>query len=99
MRIALFICGILLFIACAQLPIGYYMALRIAVATGAGLIIINEYKDGFSLWIIVFGLIAIVFNPLVPFYLQRKSAWIPVDIVCGILFIAKAFSFSKSKAP
>ena len=97
MRIALFICGILLFIACARLPIGYYMVLRIAVATGAGLVIINEYKGGFSLWVVVFGLIAIVFNPLFPVYLQKKSIWIPIDIICGILFIAKSFSFSRAK--
>jgi len=86
------ICAALLFIAVANLPIGYYTFLRIIISIGAAAIIIYEFENGLSLWIIVFGLILILFNPLMPIYLNDKKAWIPIDIICGLLFFIKTFN-------
>lgn len=85
------ICALLLFIAIADLPIGFYTFLRIAITTCCILVIFNDYRKGFSFWILLFGLIAILFNPLIPIYLYDKGVWIPIDIICGIVFLVKLF--------
>lgn len=92
MRYLLLICTGLLLLALADLPIGYYTFLRIVVTIGAIGIIINELQDSLSFWVIIFGIIAILFNPLLPIYLNDKSAWMPIDIICAILFLIKSFT-------
>ena len=92
MKYLLLICSILLFIALADLPIGYYTFLRIVITIGAIAVIVAEYKNGFSFWVITFGLIAIIFNPLIPIYLNNKDTWVPIDIMVAILFIIKSFT-------
>jgi hypothetical protein len=89
MRILSFICGLLLILAIAKLPIGYYTILRILVTISACAIAILEFKNKLNVWVIVFGLIAILFNPIIPVYFHHKSVWIPIDLICGILFFAK----------
>lgn len=91
MKALLLICSVLLLLALADLPIGYYTLLRIVVAIGAVAVIVREYEDKINLWILIFGLIAIIFNPLIPVYLTDKSAWVPIDIIAAILFGVKSF--------
>jgi hypothetical protein len=93
----LLICTGLLFIALADLPIGYYIFLRIVVTIGAVSVIVTEFENGINFWIIVFGIIAIVFNPLIPVYLNNKDIWMPIDILAAILFLIKSFT-NKIKA-
>jgi hypothetical protein len=88
----LLICTGLLFIALADLPIGYYTFLRIVVTIGAVSVIVTEFENGINFWIIVFGIIAIVFNPLIPVYLNNKDIWMPIDILAAILFLIKSFT-------
>ncbi len=79
------ICACLLFAAVLNLPIEYYALLRIVVFIGSLLIIISLSKK--NIWIVVFGIIAILFNPIIPVYLYLKPYWIPIDIISGILFL------------
>ena len=95
-NILLIIAG-LLFLAIIDLPIGYYTFLRILVTIGAVGIIIKEIENGITLWIIIFGIITILFNPLIPIYLNDKSAWIPIDIITAVLFLIKSFTLNKQK--
>lgn len=30
--------------------------------------------------------VAILFNPLVPIHLRDKEQWIPIDIICAVVF-------------
>jgi len=85
------ICAGLLFFALINLPIGYYTILRIVVTIGAAAIVIKEFENGINIWVIVFGLIVIVFNPIIPIYLHNKAIWNPIDFVSGTLFIIKLF--------
>lgn len=85
MKAFLFICSGLLFIALAELPIGFYTILRIAVTVCGVPVIVREYKGDFSFWIIAFGLLVIVFNPIFPVYLHDRTAWAPIDIAGGAL--------------
>ena len=79
-------------IALAPLPIGFYTLLRIVVTIGAVAAIISEVDKGINSWIVVFGLIAILFNPLIPIYLGNKDAWMPIDLIAAVLFLVKAFT-------
>ena len=88
----LLICTGLLFIALADLPIGYYTFLRIVVTIGAVSVIVTEFESGINFWIVAFGIIAIVFNPLIPVYLNNKDIWMPIDILAAILFLIKSFT-------
>ena len=95
MKSLLFICAVFLFIGIADLPIGYYTFLRIVVTIGAISVLTIELKKGINFWVIAFGLIAITFNPLIPVYINDKSAWIPIDFLVGVLFIIKPFTYKQ----
>ncbi|MDC1024637.1 hypothetical protein OAR04_01775 [Flavobacteriales bacterium] len=97
MKNLLLIIASLLFLAIIDLPIGYYTFLRILVTIGAIGVIISEIENGITIWIIIFGIITILFNPFIPIYLNDKSAWIPIDIITAVLFLFKSFSLNKQK--
>ena len=90
------ICAALLLVAVAHLPIGYYTLLRFVVTIGAVAIVVTEYKNKLTFWIIAFALIAIIFNPIIPVYLGKKSAWMPIDLIAALLFGIKFFSLSNN---
>lgn len=81
--------GLLLFVAVADLPYGYYTFLRIATCLIAALGAIKAYGQTSTLWTVLLGGIAILFNPIAPIYME-KSAWIQVDIAAGIVMISSA---------
>ena len=87
----------MLFLAIADLPIGYYTFLRIVVTISSILILISEFENGMKLWLVAFGIVAILFNPLIPVYLHDKNTWIPIDIAAGCLFFVKNFAVNKTK--
>jgi hypothetical protein len=89
-------CGGCLLLAIMDLPIGYYTFLRILVSIGAIALIVTEYNQGITTWIVLFGIIAILFNPILPVHLYDKGIWISIDLVCGLIFIVKGL---KLKTP
>ena len=93
MKYLLLICSGLLFIALADLPIGYYTFLRIVVTIGAAAVVVIEYENGLNFWLMAFVIIAILFNPLIPIYLNEKDTWMLIDIVVAILFLIKSFTY------
>lgn len=88
MRLICLLCASLLFLAVAKLPLGYYNFLRIAITFGALYIVIREIKQRINLWVIFFGCLLVLFNPIFPIYLYKKNLWIPFDIIGGILFVS-----------
>ncbi len=91
MKFIIITCASALFIALFDLPIGYFTFLRIFVTIGSVAIIITEFKKfGLNYWVMTFGLVAIIFNPIIPIYLNNKNYWIPIDIISGLLFVIKA---------
>jgi hypothetical protein len=97
MKTLLLICAGLLFIGLVDLPIGFYTLLRIVVTIGSVAVVVTEFENGLSFWVITFALIGILFNPLIPVYLNDKSAWMPIDIIGGIIFIIKSFTLKQNK--
>lgn len=86
-------CACALLLGIADLPIEYYNILRIGITIGAMVAIFSELKNGFDFWILAFGVIAIIFNPLVPVYLLQKEVWIPLDRVA--IFFQGRFIFKR----
>jgi hypothetical protein len=97
MKTLLLICTGLLLLALTDLPIGYYTILRIVVTIGAVVVVITEFENGINFWVIAFGLITILFNPLIPVYLGNKSTWTPIDLITALLFGIKSFTNQNNK--
>jgi len=81
------IAAIALFIALSDLPYAYYQLLRFFVC-GAGAygayIAYQQKKTG---WAWALGIVALLFNPFIKFYLGRET-WKMADLVTGIIFLA-----------
>jgi len=83
----LYIPAAVLFIGVFPLPIGYYTLLRLVVTAAAAYIAYDTFQtDKQSGWIWVFGFVAILFNPLIPIYLD-KELWMIIDFAVAVLFI------------
>ncbi|WP_312767193.1 DUF6804 family protein [Epilithonimonas sp.] len=80
-------CALCCFFAILPLPLLYYTFLRIIVFIASGIVIYYFGRQKEYHWVIVFGIILILFNPIFPIHLYFKSIWIPIDIVTGILFL------------
>lgn len=83
--------AVILFIALADNPYGYYQFLRWAVMIIAGYTAYIAYKKQRTGWAWVFGIMAVLFNPIFPFYLS-KDTWQLIDIGSAILFFISMFS-------
>jgi len=85
MKILKLITAGLLFLAIFQLPYGYYQFLRLFVTIVSGISAFAAYKNNNQELAIIFALVLILFNPLIPIYLS-KGIWIPIDIIIGIFY-------------
>ncbi|NDV16520.1 hypothetical protein GO009_10825 [Muricauda sp. TY007] len=84
-RITSACCALLLFLAVLRVPREYYWLLRTVIFIGALVVIVKNRKHLY--WVLLFGLVAILFNPIFPIYLYKKMYWVPLDILTGILFL------------
>ncbi|PTT42908.1 hypothetical protein DBR28_01620 [Chryseobacterium sp. HMWF028] len=80
-------CALCCFIGIFRLPIEYYTFLRILISIGALLVLYNTLSFKQHYFSIIFLIILILFNPVFPIYLYRKSIWIPIDTITGVLFL------------
>jgi hypothetical protein len=85
----------MLFLALAPWPYGYYQLLRFVVCGIASFIAFVAYnrQKKWAVWL--FGFIGVLFNPLIPIHLSREL-WQPIDVICGIIFIAIAIILKDS---
>ena len=97
MKYLLSLCIALLLFCIGDLPIGYYTLVRIIITIGAVCVIVNESVKNLNFWRVVFGLIAVVFNPIIPVYLHNKAIWMPIDIIAAVLFAIKTLTLKSTK--
>lgn len=95
MRALLIIIACCLFLGITNLPIGYFTFLRIITSFGAILVIVKEYNNEINFWKLSFAIIVVIFNPILPIYLNSKAAWSPIDLICGVLFLLKSFNLKQ----
>ena len=95
--IARIIAAILLFLALDRHPYGYYKLLRFVVCG------VNVYGVYFAVklekigWAWTFGIIAILFNPLIPIYF-RRGTWQFIDLSVAVLLLLSIFLLKKSQS-
>lgn len=96
LRIVSVCCAILLFIAVLPNPLKYYWVLRVIVSLGAILVIIKNITNVF--WVVLFGVILVLFNPVFSIHFYMKLPWIPIDIITGLLFLVEIILTRPKKA-
>lgn len=71
----------------ARWPYGYYQFLRFVVC-GVSVYVAFIAYSWRKLWAtsLLFGLVAFLFNPLIPIHISRKI-WHPIDVICALLFL------------
>ena len=82
--------SVMLLLAVAPLPYGYYQFLRWVICAVAVFVAVTAYswKQQWATWL--FGIIAILFNPIAPIYLTR-AIWQPIDLTGAAMFILSIF--------
>ena len=78
-------------------PYAYYQALRWVVCGAAAYSAYLYLKEDRTVLVWVFGIMAILFNPIVPFYLDKDS-WQLLDLVAAVVFTFSFFLKKKSPA-
>ena len=66
---------LLLLLAIADMPSGYYVFMRIVVCVACCIVAYNAYNDknSINVGVIIFGLMAVLFNPIIPIYFYDKD--------------------------
>jgi len=83
--------------AIADNPYSYYQFLRWIILGVSGYSAYLSYNSGKKIWMVIFGAIALLFNPIIPFYFSR-STWQSIDaIVAIIFFVSLFFKFNHKK--
>jgi hypothetical protein len=75
-------------------PYGYYQILRWVVAGAALFILWIAYNFKKQAWIWIMGVIAILFNPIVPINLVKET-WLVIDFIAAGLFLISIFKIKK----
>jgi len=88
--------SVLLLLALLKLPYGYYTLLRLAVCVVAAYHCVLSYKLNRGVLTVLFGFVAILFNPIIPILLERDT-WQIIDVVVSLLFLLSLF-LVRSKA-
>lgn len=87
----LVIAGIL-FVSIAELPYGFYTFMRIVFPILSVIYMLLAYacEEKFSLMLIPNIIITILWNPILPVYMDKES-WVTIDAIAGICEIVVAF--------
>ncbi len=88
------ISSILLLFAIFNHPYSYYELLRVVVFITSGTGLYFSKKSENNNWAIVFLIIAIVFNPIIPFHFN-KGIWSVIDISTSIIIVSSIFYVPK----
>ena len=84
------IAALMLLGALGDWPYGYFQLLR-WITCGSAIFVAFVAYQWQKIWVTyLFGIIAVLFNPIAPIHLTREL-WKPIDVICAILFIIIAF--------
>jgi len=88
------IAALILLGALGDWPYGYYQLLR-WITCGAAVFVAFMAYNWQKVWVMwLFGIIAVLFNPLVPIHMT-KELWQPIDVIFALLFAIVAFILKK----
>lgn len=87
-------------VALAHWPYGYYLVLRVVILAGALFVaaLIYQRTKQFTIWIGLFLIASVAFNPFAPLHLTR-GAWSILNIGTAALFIGHYFIVRSQSVP
>lgn len=93
------IVAVLLFVAAAPMPYGFYTFVKIIACGCAGIIFYHLWDDEYrGSWLWIWGAIAVLFNPIANIHMT-KEIWMVADIITGLIFSFAAYKeFNNRKA-
>jgi len=77
-------------------PYGFFTLLRFIVFAITAYLAWIAYKEKQEKWTLIFGFLAVIFNPFIPLYFGRSS-WVIIDLITAIFLIISIFTFKISK--
>lgn len=80
------------FWALADNPYGYYQILRWVICGVTGYSAYLAYENNKDSWVWIFGIIAILFNPIAPIHLDREL-WSVINIAVAVIIFVSIFKF------
>ena len=86
--------AILLFLCLAPMPYGYYQFVRFAALIGFAVLAYQANEEGKQTEMVIFGALALLFQPFFKIALGREL-WNIVDVIVGIGLIVSVFSKQK----
>jgi hypothetical protein len=90
-RLLALLCAAAMLVALLKMPIGYYTFLRLLATAGAVVDVVHHYRrGGLSIRVVLFGLVALVFNPIWRVHLGDRELWEPINAVAAVLFLYAA---------
>lgn len=89
------ILSILLFLCLADMPYGYYQFVRFAAMIGFGILAFQSSASENKTFVIVYGALALLFQPFFKIALGREL-WNVVDVIVGVGLIVSYFVDRKS---
>ena len=74
---------------------GFFTLIRFIVSISCVYVAIMALHEGKEFLVWVLGFIAILFNPIIPVYLDREI-WIVIDIIVSVFLMSTCFSLKLS---
>lgn len=93
---ATIIATVFLFLAILPWSDGYYVFLRWVIFIVSGFLVYLAHNLKKPSRVILFTLIAILFNPITPIHFDQET-WIIIDFIAAILFLISVFEFAVIK--
>ena len=90
--------AVLFFLCLADMPYGFYQFVRFAALIGFSVLAYQANQQGGQVEMIIFGALALLFQPLFKIALGREM-WNLVDISVGIGLLVSIFTKPKNNAP
>ena len=79
-----------------KFPYGFYTLLRLIVCGTTAYLAWLAYENKKQAWVWSFGFLAVLFNPLIPIFLDRVT-WVVIDLFVAIFLIISVFAFRLPK--
>jgi len=86
--------SVLLFLCLAKMPYGYYQFVRAAGLIGFIILAYNAYERKRIPEMIIYGGLALLFQPVYKIVLERQI-WNIVDVIVGVALLVSIFIFHK----
>jgi len=90
------ILSILLFLCLADMPYGYYQFVRFAAMVGFGVLAYQSSESENKTFMIVYGALALLFQPFFKIALGREL-WSVVDVIVAVGLIVSLFVEKEKK--